>query len=151
MVCVYFDGYAFQRLARGAVHREMDKPGPKGQPGLTSCPSKQKYKCRACKVEPRGSDIPRHYDRHTDWSLLEEMKLCMGDVALDALKKKADPHTIYIFENRYTKQKLPTYKTHAMVREQRGDMDGSTSTRGVMRAPWPPTSPGWRTRTWGRR
>jgi hypothetical protein len=45
------------------------------------------------------------------------MKQCMGDAALHSLKKRADPHTLFIFEKHYTKQKLPTYRTHVMVKQ----------------------------------
>ena len=36
----------------------------------------------------------------------------MGTVALEVMKKEANEHTLYIYENGYTKQKLPHWATH---------------------------------------
>ena len=109
----------------------MERPGPKEPPGLTGGLSKQTYKCQACQVEPRGTDLPKHYEKLTDWSLLNEMKQCIGDSALDGLRRRADPHTLFIYEKHYTKQKLPTYRTHVMVKQKGGKEQQQQQATGI--------------------
>ena len=79
--------------------------------------SRQKYKCKVCSVTPRGCDLSKHYENKTDWKLLSEMKNSVGDAALKALKDKADPHTLFMFEHKYTKNSMPTWKTHVLCKE----------------------------------
>ena len=74
----------------------MGKPPKFGAPpgGL----SRLKYSCTVCDVHTRGCDLPRHYERNTNWLLLAEMRSCIGDAALEGLRKRADPHTSFMFD-----------------------------------------------------
>ena len=93
--------------------------------GKTSMPgtpaggvSRLKYSCKVCDTKLRGCDISKHYDTNTNWPLLSEMKSCVGDAALAELKNKAGPHTIFMFEHKYTKNSMPSWKTHAQWKEK---------------------------------
>jgi hypothetical protein len=106
----------------------MDQRGPKSFPGLSASggASRQKYKCNVCSVEPRGCDIPKHYETNVNWIRLKEMKKCIGDAALDEMKRQTDPHTLFVYQKNYSKLNLPTFRTHVMVKpkapmEQRRD------------------------------
>ena len=46
------------------------------------------------------------------------MRAAMGSAKLAQLKDKADKHTLYIFGRGYTREKLPTWSTHPMARQQ---------------------------------
>merc|ERR1711905_97369 len=46
------------------------------------------------------------------------MKSCFGEAALAELKNKAGPHTNFMFENKYTKNSMPSWKTHAQWKEK---------------------------------
>ena len=46
------------------------------------------------------------------------MRNCVGTDAVEAMKNRADPHTRYIFEQGYTEDKLPSWRVHAVVREE---------------------------------
>ena len=72
--------------------------------------SKLKYQCKACDTHPRGNDLSRHYEKRTDWGLLANMR--GNDVLLEEAGKKADPHTLFMFENGYTKNLGPNCKSH---------------------------------------
>ena len=37
----------------------------------------------------------------------------MGDIAIEELRKKADKHTLYMFDRKHTKKVMPTWKSHA--------------------------------------
>ena len=80
--------------------------------------SRLKYSCKVCDTKPRGCDIAKHYDYNTNWPLLSEMKSCVGDAAFAELRKKADPHTIFMFDHKYRKNFLPSWKTHAQWKEK---------------------------------
>ena len=92
-----------------------------GKPKLGAPPgglSRLKYSCKICDIHPRGCDIPKHYESNTNWILLAEMRKCVGDATLEDLRKKADPHSLYMFDHKYTKNHLPTWQTHAQWKEQ---------------------------------
>ena len=98
--------------------------------GKTSMPgtpagglSRLKYSCKACDIRPRGCDISKHYETNTNWLLLSEMRTCFGDEAIAELRKKADPHTLFMFDHNYRKNSMPSWKTHAQWKEQ-DDRDG---------------------------
>ena len=84
--------------------------GRKRTLGLPGGPAKQKYKCKVCDLHPRGCDLQRHYKTNTNWGRLEELRACVGDDALRKMKEDTDKHTLFIFENNYSMEKLPTYR-----------------------------------------
>ena len=86
-------------------------------PGAVEGRSKLKYRCHVCSLAPRGCDLKRHYRTSTDWDLFKKMKEAVGDKLLEELRKKADPHTLYIFQNKYNKDKLPSWQTHVTVKQ----------------------------------
>ena len=93
-------------------------PGPKQPPGCEGGRSYKKYQCQGCSLTPRGKDLSRHYKNMTDWTLVGQMRAAMGSAKLAQLKDKADKHTLYIFGRGYTREKLPTWSTHPMARQQ---------------------------------
>lgn len=82
-----------------------------------------KYKCKVCHIHPLGSDLRKHYQTKTDWKLLEEMQDCVGDQDLVRLKKKADPHTIFMFLNNHSKTNMPKWETHTIWRGEADLLD----------------------------
>ena len=50
----------------------------------------------------------------TNWSVLTKLKQCIGDIAVEAQLAKTDPHTAFIFKNKYKIDNLPTWRTHAL-------------------------------------
>ena len=92
--------------------------GRKKTLGLSGGPAKQKYKCKVCDVHPRGCDLQRHYKLNTNWERMEELQACIGDEALSRRKGDTDKHTLFMFENNYNMEKMPTYQTHALWRDQ---------------------------------
>ena len=95
--------------------------------------SKCLYRCQAvgCKVTPRGNDLGKHYKNNTDWSLVKRIKEAVGDVAVEVLLSKADPHTRFIVQKKYSKDRLPYYSSHVMVKETEGEgSSASTSSSG---------------------
>ena len=81
--------------------------------------TRQKYKCRAdgCQVTPMGVNLSKHYQVNTNWMQLKELKACVRDKALRKKLDQTDPHTRFIFENRYSKTRLPHWSNHARVKE----------------------------------
>ena len=47
--------------------------------------------------------------------MFNKMKIAMGHEALEVLKARADPHTLYLFNNNYHQDKMPTWHSHPMV------------------------------------
>ena len=90
------------------------------KPGLPPPLSRLYYSCKVpqCDTKPRGCDLRSHYVTNTNWETVSQLKSCVGDAALAELKTKADPHTLFVFENNYTKNKMPSYRTHAQWKEQ---------------------------------
>ena len=108
--------------------------GRKKTLGLSGGPAKQKYKCKVCDVHPRGCDLQRHYKLNTNWERMEELQACIGDEALSRRKGDTDKHTLFMFENNYNMEKMPTYQTQALWHvqddvEDDDQEDGETSSK----------------------
>ena len=89
-----------------------------GVPGSREVPaSHQLNKCKAanCTVTPRGCNLRKHYVTKTNWDLLNELRTNLSEGKEDRLIKEADPHTIFLFTKGYSRDKLPSYTTHARV------------------------------------
>jgi hypothetical protein len=99
--------------------------------GLEGGRCKQQYKCAGCDATQRGTDLPRHYKNATNFELLKEMKLCQGDEVLEELKDKADTHTLYMFKWGHTKDKLPSWKNHVMIKRVGNSEDEEESGGGT--------------------
>ena len=82
--------------------------GKKGRPfGITPGGwSRLQYQCKACDSHIRGCDIPRHYGKKTDWGLLAKMR------STGEAQEESDAHTLFMFENGYTKHFGPAWKSH---------------------------------------
>ena len=89
--------------------------GRTAMPGVEGGPSKLKYQCHCCSVTPRGCDLKKHYKTNVNWKMFEQLKGTVGEAAMEELRAKADPHTIFIFEGGYSEEKLPTYHSHSTV------------------------------------
>jgi hypothetical protein len=87
--------------------------------------SKNQYKCNACNQSVRGCDFPRHYRENTNWEVVKKLKQCIGNEALERVRESSDEHSIYIFENKYTRDKLPTWHTHPTYQENKVVEDDS--------------------------
>ena len=61
--------------------------GPKPLPGCDGGKSKQKYQCHGCSLAPRGTDLPKHYLKKTDWELVKKLRDSMGTAAMEQLVK----------------------------------------------------------------
>lgn len=73
------------------ISDKTDKMGKTRLPGVPpGGVSKLFYKCKACDLHPRGCDLSKHYETNTNWKLLDEIKACVGDAAVDRLLKSAD-------------------------------------------------------------
>ena len=88
-----------------------------------------KYKCNVCEHYTRGCDLPRHYKNMTNWSVLAKLKQCVGDIAVEAQLAKTDPHTAFIFKNKYKIDNLPTWRTHALWKSPGARPGGDKKTK----------------------
>lgn len=70
------------------------------------------YKCHGCELHLRGSDLPRHYREKTNWDQLIKLKACVGEQALSSELHRTDSHTSFIFKEKYSRDNLPTWRTH---------------------------------------
>ena len=50
----------------------------------------------------------------TNWSDVTKLQQCVGDTAVEAQLAKVDPHTAFIFQNKYKIDNLPTWRSHAL-------------------------------------
>ena len=74
--------------------------------------SRLNYQCKACGSHMRGCDLPRHYKKRTKWGLLAKMR------STGETQEEADSHTLFMFENGYTKHFGPTWKSHQQWKGQ---------------------------------
>ena len=95
------------KVERSGIKGKLASKKHRGGPRATL-----KYQCKACKTHPRGCDIPKHYKIMTDWDLLAKMR--SSGIALEEVRKKADAHTLFMFENGYTKNLGPTWRSHQL-------------------------------------
>ena len=103
-------------------------------PGLDGGQAKQLYKCKAvnCSVTPRGCDLKKHYMIHTDWQLVSEMKATLSEANVERLREKADPHTDFIFSKGFSKERMPSWSTHVMVRKTSEADEGGSGQQSVL-------------------
>ena len=85
-------------------------------PGLTGGVSKAKYRCKCCRVNPRGCDLQRHYRNNVDWDLYDQLKRAVGERLIQELRTKRDAHTLYVFDGGFNRSRLPSYLNHVTAR-----------------------------------
>ena len=64
--------------------------------------------------------LANHYKNSANWDAFRGLKAAVGDKELKRLKERADPHTLFLFENGYSEHKLPHWQSHALVRSRAG-------------------------------
>ena len=96
----------------------MSGRGRVAKPGSDKGAAHLNYKCQVegCTVTPRGNNVGRHYMKKTDWELVEKLRAAVGDSEVLKYLAGADNHTEFIFRRGYTKNRLPTFNTHATVK-----------------------------------
>ena len=67
-----------------------------------------------------GKNLANHYKNSANWDAFRGLKAAVGDKELKRLKERADPHTLFLFENGYSEDKLPHWQSHALVRSRAG-------------------------------
>ena len=98
--------------------------------GRHSNPTGSKSQCKemrvcgaqGCKVEVRGTDLGKHYKSNTNSELLTELNTLSTEAAETLMTNSADPHTTFMFRNKYSLTDLPTWKTHKKAKKPIPDM-----------------------------
>ena len=52
-----------------------------------------------CKQTTLGKNVALHYKNSANWDAIRGLKAAVGDKELKRFKEKADPYTLFLFEN----------------------------------------------------